>query len=361
MLAQLDWVFRMVAGLPSAPRETVVGGMVSESAAVLRPGMATGVGSLPHGDISAAIDLVLQLHPELPAAPQLPQRSAREFMLAQAADGLCGVTASAAGISFDPDAVDPEAEVETDFSGDAWLSLSTFFDAVADRRQPIKLQVCGPVSLGFALVHAGMPRTLAGQVASRAVIDRITALLAEARHRVPHAPLVLFLDEPSLTAWYGEGFPWEADDTVDLLSGALAAAAHGATTGVHCCGATEWRLALAAGPDVLSVPAGSGLTEDPVALGSFLEAGGWLAWGAVPTDGPVSRQPERYLHAVRDEWHDLARGGVDMELLRDRALVTPACGLAGHTIGQAEEILTMSARIGSALRAQSDERVQFGA
>ena len=323
--------------------------------------MATGVGSLPHVDAAAAVDLVLKRHGELPAAPQLPNRSPAEFMLAQAVEGIRGVEATAGGVRFDPALVDPEAEVETDFSSDAWATLSVFFDAVRERRNPIKLQVCGPVSLGFALVDAGMSRTLAGQLASRAVIDRITALLAEVRHRVPRAPLVLVLDEPSLTAWYGGGFPWGADDTVDLLSGALAAAAHGAVTGVHCCGATEWRLALAAGPQILSVPVGSGLTEDPVALGSFVEAGGWVAWGTVPTDGPVSRQPERYLHRLREEWHELARGGVDADLLRSRALVTPACGLTGHTEAQGDEILSMAAQIGSALRGSTDARVQFGA
>ena len=323
--------------------------------------MATGVGSLPHADPAAAVDLVLRRHPELPAAPQLPNRSASELMLAQAVEGVRGVAASPGGLSFDAALVDPEAEVETDFSSDSWASLGAFLGAVAHREAPIKVQLCGPVSLGFALVHAGMPRTLAGQIASRAVIDRITALLAETRHRAPHAPLVLVLDEPSLTAWYGEGFPWEADDTVDLLSGALAAAAHGAIAGVHCCGATEWRLALAAGPQILSVPTGSGLTEDPVALGTFLDGGGWVAWGAVPTDGPVSRQPERYLHAIHDEWRDLARGGVDFDLLRSRAIVTPACGLVGHTDSQADEILAMTTRIGDAMRGRDSERVQFGA
>jgi hypothetical protein len=323
--------------------------------------MATGVGSLPHADPAAAVDLVLRRHAELPAVPQLPNRSPSELMLAQAVEGVRGVSAAPSGLSFDPRLVDPEAEVETDFSTESWVSLGVFLDAVAERRAPIKLQLCGPVSLGFALVHAGMHRTLAGQVASRAVIDRITALLAETRHRAPHAPLVLVLDEPSLTAWYGEGFPWEADDTVDLLSGALAAAAHGAISGVHCCGATEWRLALAAGPQILSVPAGSGLTEDPVALGSFLDGGGWVAWGAVPTGGPVSRQPERYLNSVREEWRDLVRGGVDVELLRNRALITPACGLVGHTEAQADEILTMTTRIGASMGGRGSERVQFGA
>lgn len=323
--------------------------------------MAAGVGSLPHAHAAAAIDLVLRTQAELPAAPQLPSRSPAELTLAQAVQGVTGVRATPAGLTFDAALVDPEAEVDTDFSSDEWVGFSSFLDAVQERRAPIKVQVCGPITLGLALVRAGMSRAMAGQLASRAVIDRITAVLAETRHRVPNAPLVLVLDEPSLTAWYGEGFPWEADDTVDLLSGALAAAAHGAVAGVHCCGPTEWRLALAAGPEILSVPLATGLTEDPVVLGAFLEGGGWVAWGVVPTDAPVSSQPERYFQALREEWQDLTRGGIDPALLRDRALVTPACGLAGHTEAQAEEILTMTARIGSALRGRGDARVQFGA
>lgn len=323
--------------------------------------MAAGVGSLPHAHAVAAVDLVLRTQTELPTAPQLPNRSPAELMLAQAVHGISGVRATSTGLTFDAALVDPEAEVNTDFATDEWVGFSAFLDAVPDRRGPIKVQVCGPVTLGLALVRAGMSRTVAGQLASRAVIDRITAVLAETRHRVPHAPLVLVLDEPSLTAWYGDGFPWEADDTVDLLSGALAAAAHGATVGVHCCGRTEWRLALAAGPELLSVPLGTGLTEDPVVLGAFLDGGGWVAWGAVPTDGPVSSQPERYFQALREEWQELTRGGIDLGLLRDRALVTPACGLAGHTEAQAEEILAMTARIGLALRERGDARVQTGA
>ena len=49
---------------------------------VLAAGMATAIGSLPHRDAAAASALVLRCLPELPAAPQLPNRTVREGVLA---------------------------------------------------------------------------------------------------------------------------------------------------------------------------------------------------------------------------------------------------------------------------------------
>ncbi len=52
-------------------------------APVLVPGVATGIGSLPHDDPTTAAELVLRCLPELPAVPQLPGRDPREGMIAQ--------------------------------------------------------------------------------------------------------------------------------------------------------------------------------------------------------------------------------------------------------------------------------------
>ena len=49
------------------------------------------------------------------------------------------------------------------------------------------------------------------------------------------------------------------DGVIDLLSGALAAVEGRALSGVHCCGPTDWRLVLQAGPDVVSLPVGAGV------------------------------------------------------------------------------------------------------
>src|SRR4051812_9421418 len=69
----------------------------------LEPGTPTGVGSLPFDDATDAARHELLLHRELPAAPQLPRRSAAEGMLAQVAIGMAGVRLAEDGWSLSVD------------------------------------------------------------------------------------------------------------------------------------------------------------------------------------------------------------------------------------------------------------------
>ena len=52
--------------------------MTAASPTLLVPGLATGIGSLPHTDARAAAEAVLRCLPELSAVPQLPSRDARD-------------------------------------------------------------------------------------------------------------------------------------------------------------------------------------------------------------------------------------------------------------------------------------------
>ena len=84
---------------------------------------------------------------------------------------------------------------------------------------------------------------------------------------------------------------------------------------------------------MLSLPVDAGLVERaPATLGRFLERGGWVAWGAVPTDRPVGTDADRLWRELADLWCDLVRAGCDPVRLRRQALVTPACGLACHGV-----------------------------
>ncbi|HUS62705.1 MAG TPA: hypothetical protein VMY34_10945 [Acidimicrobiales bacterium] len=320
--------------------------------AELQPGIATGLGSLPHTDAAAAAAFVLRLHPELPAAPQLPHRSPSEAMVVQAVDGIPGVVVAPDG-SLRVDGLDPEAEVDASFEGEAWGGLRSFLRVVSSRRRPIKLQVTGPVTLANALVRSGVESDLALAVASHATRARTKALVALAERSAPEAPVVLFLDEPSLTRWLDGDLPFSGDDAVDSLSSVLAIVGADVTTGIHCCGDTDWGLVMSAGTDIVSAPVGGGLTREPMALASFLEAGGRVAWGAVPTDGPVGAEPDRLWRRLVDEWCLLTQGGCDPALLRSHSLVTPACGLAGHTVSTAERALALASKIGEKVEDQA--------
>jgi hypothetical protein len=321
----------------------------------LAHGLATSIGSLPHTDPRAAAEFVLERNPRLPAAPSLPQRSGMERMIAQAAWGIDGVTVLPDGsLEVDVAAIDPRAPLtDAGIDGPPFEGLRAFLGAVAGRQGPIKLQLTGPVTLGIALQSLGVPTNRAFAVAGTAVRARARALVSAARAAAPAAPLVTFVDEPGLTAAMERGFPLDPNRTIDLVSSALAALEPHAMTGVHCCGPADWRVVLQAGPQVLSLPVAMGAVEHAGAIGAFLENGGWVAWGAVPTSGPLGTTPERLWHQLSDEWCGLTQGGCDPVQLREQALITPACGLANHGEEQADLVISLANQVARRLRTQT--------
>ena len=318
-------------------------------------GLATTIGSLPHTDPRAAATFVLERQPRLPAAPSLPNRSAQEGMLAQAAWGIAGVAVRADGsLDVDERALDPGAPLTTaGIDGEPFVALRAFLGAVAGRRAPIKLQLTGPVTLGVALHSRGVPADAAFEVAGAAVRARARSIVAAANEAAPLAPLVVLVDEPCLTAAMQEGFPLHPNRTIDLVSGALATLEHHAVTGLHCCGPADWRVVLQAGPQILSLPIGMGAVEHAGAMSAFLEQGGWVAWGTVPTSGPLGAAPDRRWHRLSSEWCELTQGGCDPVLLREHAMITPACGLAGHTESQADQVLSLTKQVARRLETQN--------
>lgn len=293
------------------------------SLADLEPATATSIGRLPHADPVAATALVLDAHPGLPAAPELPAMRV------------------------------PLGDVAFDSSH--WEGLNTFLAAVADRTAPVKIQLTGPFTRAVALRRKGMSLPEAMDVAGAGVRRQAAALVAHVRARVPAAPLVAFLDERALTSLTSPGFDVDPDALVDLLSGALAAlsgADPGLVTGVHCCGPTDWQLITAAGPDIASLPleavGGSGS-----ALALHLERGGWVAWGAVPTGRPLGTNPDPLWRRLVETWCELTGDGADPVRLRRQALITPACGLGGHGLSQAERVLRLTTEIAERVHDQA--------
>jgi methionine synthase II (cobalamin-independent) len=322
---------------------------------LLPTGLATGVGSLPHEDPVEAAAFVLERQPRLPAAPSLPRRSPVEGMIAQAAWGIAGVMVLSDGsLLVDESVVDPDLPLtETGLGGEPFVGLRTFLDAVGGRVAPFKVQLTGPVTLGLALHAVGVPAPRAVGVAAKAVAARIRDVLAAARRSAPGATPVVFLDEPGLTAALDAGFPWPLDETLDLVSSALASVEEHAIAGLHCCGRADWQAILQAGPQILSLPVGTGAVDHVGAVAGYLERGGWIAWGAVPTDRPLGDAAERLWRRLMAEWDVLIDGGCDPRLLLRQAMVTPACGLVGLDPPQADRVLQLAGHLAQRLEAEA--------
>ncbi len=317
-------------------------------------GLCCGIGSLPHRDPDVAVRYVLARHPDLPAAPSLPAGHPLEHMIAAGAWGIPGVTVLAdAALAVDVDRLDPDAPVPAGWLEAApFATLQTFLRSVRHRTGPIKLQLTGPVTLGLALIQAGCPDDLAFRVAAAAVRARARALLTEVAVAAPTAAPVVFLDEPGLVGGLVSGFPLAPDAIIDLVSGALAVLEPHAVTGLHCCGPADWRVVLQAGPQVLSLPVGAGVEASAGALSAFVERGGWIAWGAVPTDGPRGESAGRLWRRLSAQWCELVQAGCDPVRLRSQAIVTPVCGLATHDLEQADQVLDLVDEVAARLRDQ---------
>jgi len=299
----------------------------------LTAGAATGIGSLPHVDPHAAAAFVLERLPDLPAIPSLPQRSPAESMLAQAGAGIPGVDIDAhGGLVVDRATVDPWVPIDTDLDGDAFGGLRAFLDVAQGWRGPVKWQFTGPITFGLALLRAGVPREAAFELAGRAVREHVLAIAVAVSSALPGCPQVVVLDEPAMSGVMEPGFPLDPDGAIDLVSGALAVidADPDALAGVHCCGPGDWAAILATGPGLLSLPVRSELTAVAGYLAEFLDGDGWIAWGAIPTDGPVSPTADRYWRDLAELWCGLVQAGCDPARLRRQAVVTPACGLGLH-------------------------------
>ena len=325
------------------------------AAAVLQAGTVTSIGSLPHRDADSAAAFVLRHHPALPAAPQLPRRSPLEGMVAQAARGIPGVAVRPDGsLEVDLDVLDPANPALPSFDGASHAGLLAFLSTAAGRTSPVKLQLTGPITLGLALVEAGAPPAVAFPVAAGAVRAEGAALLTLFRRRLPEAPLVVFLDEPGLVRVPGGTLPIDTEVAVDILSSALAVLEDDAVTGVHCCGATDWRMASAAGANILALPVEqSAVVASASALNAHLERGGWVAWGVVPTNEPLGTDPDRLWRRLSSVWCELVQAGCDPVQLRSQALVTPACGLSGHGVSQAARALKLATTVAARVTDQA--------
>lgn len=273
-------------------------------------------------------------------------------MLAQSLFGVAGLSVDDSGELHVDASFDHEASVTIELQPEAYAGLHAFVAAAALRPpRRVKAQVTGPLTLGTALVRAGVPAERAFAFGARVARANGRAIEELFASRLPESALVLFFDEPALVLWRDDRPPLDRERATDLLSTALAAPR--CTTGVHVCGAGDVRLAFAAGPHLVHLDVDSLCFDDAIALCRFIDGGGFIAWGAVPTHGPIGEHPAPLWKNLVDVWCELTRRGCDPVRLRNQALVAPACGLAGHGPSQAERAMMLARELGNRVHDQA--------
>lgn len=319
-------------------------------------GAAVSIGSLPHRDpVAAAAFSIAEF--DVATIPTLPRRSAAEAMVPQALAGVPGIAISPSGdVTVDRSIVDPDHPVTTDLHAEPFVGFSAFLDLAGRVKldgQPVKWQVVGPVTLGVELERAGLDRSLAFRLATAMVRSRLLDLSAAVTSALPTSPQMVVLDEPWLAELMNPGFPIPPDEAIDVMSGALASLPSTTLGGLHCCAPCDIATLLAAGPGVISVPATPDLLAWSGYLTRFLDDGGIVAWGAVPTDGPVPFTSDRAWRDLSDLWCGLVQQGCDAVQLRRRSLVTPHCGLSRYSVSVARRLARLTGDVGKRVKDQS--------
>ena len=291
----------------------------------MSPLLRSGVGSLPHRDIDEAVAFVLASS-DIPYLPQLPNRHPAESMLAQWGDGILG--AGAKGRLLQAGAAGGAGD-EAHRGGEAMVA--------ALQGGTIKTQATGPVTLAAALRSGGVIAADLLTKTTAELVTRIATHVAWIRVRAAPERLVVILDEPALAAFANTGLPPEAGHAIKEVFAAI-----DAEVGIHCCGESDWAGVAALGPAWISwdvAALGRGFHTGAGAIAEAIAAGTGVMWGVIPTTaGPL---PERNVLQRRygTALAELIVAGAPLAALRDDAWFTPACGLAGLSVGDATAVV----------------------
>jgi methionine synthase II (cobalamin-independent) len=348
--------------------------------------LATTIGSLPHTDVALGTGLIFENTPQIPAWVQFPRRVFHENMMVQFTEGMPGLVEDGERVYFDtgaPDFINQLTDFYTrylavteDGDSDALDSFGLssqhaagfkeFVARLPEQAMPqvmLKGQVTGPFTLGTNLLDQDR-RCSYYDDQLRDVIVKTVALKAmwQITQLSAFGPQVMiFLDEPSLLGFGSQTFITVSREDIIGDINEVVAAIHDrdGLAGVHCEENTDWSLLMETDLDILGFDAYDhmqAITLYPTELQAFLERGGCLGWGIVPTldkEAAATETVPTLLARFEEGVERLVSKGLDRELLLHRALITPSCGAGGVlTEPLAERVLDLLRQLSTTLRSR---------
>ncbi len=319
----------------------------------------TGIGSLPHTDPAEACNIILD-SVDIPFWPQLPHRSFRESMGSQYSEGFPFVRIDGDNLHVD---TAEEAELSTFYeaianktgfpiSREYAAGLHAFIDILKQRNKrfdAVKGHITGPLTFALSLTDKQKRpiyfdeemRELSLELLKGKVSWQIDMLR-------PFAEKVLiFVDEPILTALGTSTYMGVSNDEASRMLKEIVNHIKecGGIAGIHCCGRADWPLVLSSGIDVFNFDAyeyGDTLSIYPEEIKAYIDNGGFIAWGVIPTTDTIKKVS---LPLLREKLESglalLEKIGVPKHKLRQQSLITPSCGTGSLNIEDALKVFSL--------------------
>ncbi len=300
--------------------------------------LTTAMAVMPHTDVERALETALSL--DVPFWPQLPNYSYYEDMYVQAAEHFPGIVLDLEKrtLRFSMEKFTDELEEALlHFDDPDYFDVSETYSAVYHRflamnlsdRPAIRGQLEGPISFGFNVLDQDERPILFDDTVRPFMLDfmarRLNVQLARLRQKNPNA--FMFVDEPGLQflfsamAGYGD---LKAKGDLDEFFAQV-----DRPRGIHLCGNPDWDFLLNLDLDVLSLDLYTNaeiFASYAKSIGRFLDRGGVIVWGIVPTGFEPFAKEEVPTLIVRLEsvWSILWAKGIDRERLIAQSMLSPA-------------------------------------
>lgn len=319
----------------------------------------TGIGSLPHSNPEEACRVIFD-SVDIPFWPQLPHRNFLELMVPQYSEGSPFVKIEGEHIYVGK----AEDEALTSFyeaiaaktgfpiSEERAAGFYNFIDIIkknGKRFDTLKGHITGPLTFTLSLTDDQKRPIFFDDELRELSLELLKGKASwQIEQLKPYADNVLiFIDEPILSAIGTSSYLGVSNAEASRMLTEIVKhiKASGGLAGIHCCGKADWPLILSSGIDVFNFDAyfyWDTLGIYPEEIKSFINNGGFIAWGVVPTsdiirgvtlDG-LCEQLERGLTS-------LEKIGVPREKLRRQSLLTPSCGTGSLEINDALKVFSL--------------------
>jgi len=304
----------------------------------------TGIGSLPHTDPEEACRVIFD-SVDIPFWPQLPHRSFLELMVPQYSEGFPFVKIEGENIHLKKAAEDTQALFyETIAAGSGFpiseeyaAGLYTFIDILKKRGQKfdtLKGHITGPLTFTLSLTDEQKRPLFFDDELKELALELLKGKVSwQLEMLSPYAEnQLLFIDEPILSALGTSAYIGvNMEEAARLLRELVKQIQDsGAKAAIHCCSKADWPLVFSTGLDVFSFDAyffWDTLSIYPEEVKKFINKGGFIAWGVVPTTDAIR---EVTLKGLREQlergFSSLEKIGIPGEKLREQSMLTPSCG-----------------------------------
>lgn len=330
------------------------------------------IGSLPHKNVDEAMELVEKNFSALPFWPQLAKFDKNEDMIVQFLENMAGITFNDDKIYLDGESDEFFEQLEQlflDFEEKKGYEInysSTFskFIELVKKHKPkyAKGQIVGPFTLATSLVDkegkcAFYDETL------KEVIVKTLALKAlwqieEIKKASPETTPIIFIDEPSISQLGTSAFititKEEVVEMIKEISDLIKES--GGLSAIHCCGKCDWAIPVECGVDIINLDGfffAQSLSLFHKQIKPFLENGGIIAWGIIPTldsealsNSTIDTMIDKFDKAI----HYLVKKGIDKDLILNNSMVTPSCGAGSLSVELAYKAMDLTKELSQKLK-----------